>query len=171
MSPLLRRLPVALLALFCGGCMLFARDIHSEFGPPEGSPAKAAQWWDDYVAQDQALGFLAVLLEASDTHRHNGTAATYQSYYVGHTMLHRYHFESHLPLPMPEHAAAALRERLRRCPPDQAPSSWGLWVRDARGCTNEEAQAIWENAVKTVAAKVEEAIPRPTLGPPTPAAP
>jgi hypothetical protein len=177
MSPLLRQLPVALLALCCGGCLLFARDIHSETGPPEDSPAKAAQWWDDYVAKDResSLGLLAVLLEASDTHRHNGSAATYQSYYVGQTQLHRYHFECHFPLPMPDHAAAALRERLSRCPPDPDQAFYGslrlFWVRDARGCTKEEAQAIWENAAKKIAAKVDRPIPRPTLGPPSPAAP
>ena len=173
MPPFCRQLPVAILALCCGGCLLFARDIHSETGPPEDPPAKAAQWWDGYVAQEQALGFLAALLDVSDTHRRNGTAATYQSYYVGVTMLHRYHSESHYPLPMPDHAARALRDRLSRCPPNQASSSFlgRFWVRDSRGCTKEEAQAIWDNATNKVAAKATQPIPRPTLGAPRPATP
>jgi hypothetical protein len=167
-----RQLPIAVLALTCGGCYLLAKDAYSETGPPEDSPAKAALWWDNYVAKNENLDFLAALLEASDTHQRNGTAATYQSYFVGVTMMDRYHFEWHYPLPMPDHAAAALRERLSGHRPEKAYAGYPpFWVRDTKGCTKEQALAIWENAAGNVASKDEQSMPRPTLGPPVPATP
>jgi hypothetical protein len=159
------RLLIGLLAFGCGGCFFVQKDERSITGPPTDSPVKAAQWWDDFATKGENLDFLALVLKVSETHRRKGTSASYEHMDMCRSMVKFYYFQYFLPLPMPDHAAALLRDRLQGYTPDCNCANYrsgriAWWVTNTKGCTREEAMAIWDNAEKELGYK-DEAVSGP----------
>jgi hypothetical protein len=139
-------------ALLTAGCALWSQDIYHDVSqPPSGPAAAVEQWWDGYVCGNPT--FLAVLLEASETHRRNGSSATYEHSFTGCTMAARHHCCTRLPLPMPAAVAEKARQRLGGINLQELDAGWqidsfGKSPVDMVGCSKEEAVAIWHNAAR-----------------------
>jgi hypothetical protein len=143
------RVAPVLCVLAFAGCI---GDQYVTEAPPR-SAEEAEQWWAGMLERLEP-DLVAVLCAASETHRQNGTTATYVNSFVGRTMVASYYRELRLPLPLPDAATAKAKARLVGwvAKGDQAsysPFSRSLWHWEGgKGCSVEKATQIWQEAEK-----------------------
>jgi hypothetical protein len=143
------RIVAVIAALAVGGC---AGDQYVTDAPPR-SAKDAEKWWAGTL-EGLDTDFLAVLCEASEMHRQNGTTATYISLFSGATMARRYHYDLRLPLPLPDAAVARARARLIGWTatgeqPAYQRSGGSRWHWEAgKDCSDQRAAEIWQEAEK-----------------------
>jgi hypothetical protein len=137
---------VLISALAMVGC---AGDQYVTDAPPR-SAGEAEKWWAralDRLDPD----FLAVLCVASETHRQNGTTATYINSFAGRTMVGWYHQELRLPLPLSDAVVARAKARLvgwastGEQPSYRSAGSRWRWE-GGKGCSDQQAGEIWQEA-------------------------
>ena len=115
-------------------------------GIPPDNPSEAARWWTERI-DSLPRDFLAVYVEAAEVHRKQGTAATYVELRGGHTMIGRVGEEIRLSCPPPDDVLSRMRVKAGEISPTQHL----LTAEKCRGCTPEEAERIWKDAVQKVA--------------------
>jgi hypothetical protein len=107
------------------------------------------EWWlrtTDTLPPD----LLATYVAASEVHHRQGTSATYVDRQAFRTMIGGPSYERRLPAPPPDEVLGRMRERLKGC---DLTRRWNT-LRSVRaeaciGCTPEEADAVWQEAVET----------------------
>lgn len=118
--------------------------------PPGGDPAGNTKWWVEKVDRLDP-GLRAVYLAAADTHRARGTSATYVDRHACRTMMGGIDTELRLPCPPPLEAFPLLRSQVKPGDSSRGAGRSGHVTAEAgAGCSAEEADAIWREAIATV---------------------
>jgi len=144
-------LVVSAVCCSLASCTLNFRRVDA---PPKDHDG-AARWWletSDVVPAD----LLAVYVAAADAHLERHSSAIYVQTRYQTTMLSRNRFELRLPCPPPPDILARLRKRVRPGDVDRDWSADLVYVRTKKcvGCSTEEAERIWQDAIKTARAAV-----------------
>jgi hypothetical protein len=125
------------------------------FEPPRDNSAKAEEWWEQQWVQnwlERDLPFLALLVEASERHRRNGSTATYCNRSDNRTMVAWYFSETRLPVPLPERVEERARRRLdsakqEELRPNALHGLWATTPRNVVGCSESQATDFWRQAM------------------------